>query len=244
MTIEKIIEQLGYKYKEVKIYLTALCLGESNIADIAAKAKMPRTSVLVITEKLRRDGLLSYYATRVRKYWVATNPETLLARLEEKAKSLQSILPELKILQHSTIAPKPNVTMYTGKNEIRRIFDDMIETKQNISGIAAWRDLTEVLGLGFLNDFFETQVNHFLKVRLITPENEETITLKSGDSGRMRETRFLPDAVPLNSANFIYGNKVAIISLNSSFPTGVLIEDPSVHGTMEMLFEKLWRGEI
>ncbi len=244
MTIEKIIQELGYKYKEVKVYLAALCLGESNVADIAAKAKMPRTSVSVIIEKLRKDGLLNFYSTRFHKYWVATNPETLLGRLKEKEKSLESIMPELKTLQHSSRTGKPNVTMHAGAHEIKTIFADMIASKQNISGIVAWRDLSDVLGTEFLEDFFKTQREHFLKVRLITPESDTTRALKAGDAGHLRETRFLPGRVPLNTANLIYGNKVAIISLVSNFPTAFLIEDADVHNTMQLMFEKLWSAEI
>lgn len=244
MNIEKIFQELGYKYKEVKVYLAALGLGESNISDIAIKAKMPRTSVAVITEKLRKDGLLNYYRTRVRTYWVAENPETLLKRLHERANNLQSIMPELKILQRSLNAPKPSVRMYNGGHEIKLIFEDIIDSKKNISGIAAWRDLINVVGSDFIDDFFKTQIEHFLKIRLIVPENDTTKELKSKDGGKMRETRFLPSGLPLNTASFIYGNKVAIISLNNVFPTAVLIEDMDVHNTMELFFEKLWKGEI
>ena len=244
MTIEKIIEELGYKYKEVKVYLAALVLGESNVADIAEKAKMPRSSVSVIIEKLRRDGLLNFYSTRVRKYWVATNPETLLGRLQAKAKSLESIMPELKTLQHSANAAKPNVKMHAGADEIKLIFNDMIACKQNISGIVAWCDLEAVLGADYLADFFKTHKEHFLKLRLLTPDNETTRKLKAGDQGNMRETRFLPGSVPLNTANLIYGKKVAIISLANSFPTAFLIEDADVHNTMQLMFEKLWNAEI
>ena len=180
----------------------------------------------------------------MRKYWVATNPETLLGRLQAKAKSLESIMPELKTLQHSANAAKPNVKMHAGADEIKLIFNDMIACKQNISGIVAWCDLEAVLGADYLADFFKTHKEHFLKLRLLTPDNETTRKLKAGDQGNMRETRFLPGSVPLNTANLIYGKKVAIISLANSFPTAFLIEDADVHNTMQLMFEKLWNAEI
>ncbi|MEI6316285.1 MAG: hypothetical protein WCO65_00985 [bacterium] len=38
----------------------------------------------------------------------------------------------------------------------------------------------------------------------------------------------------------MYGNKIAIISLNESLSTGFLIEDDDVQNTMTILFEELW----
>ena len=242
MNIEKIIQQLGYKYKEVKVYLAALMLGESNVADIATKTKMPRTSVAVIVEKLRKDGLLSFYSTRVKKYWVATSPEVLLGRHQENVKSLQSIMPELKTLQHSQGGLKPSVKIYTGAEEIGMVFDDMIATRKNVSGIVAWCDLNQVLGEEFVTEFLRKQQENFLKLRLIVPENETTKKLKAADSCTARETKFLPDKIPLNTANFMYGNKLVIISFNNSHPTAFLIEDLDVHNTMALFFSKIWES--
>lgn len=99
MQNQKVIEQLGYTAKEAKVYLTVLGLGECHISDVASTLKMPRSSVQVIADKLYKDGLLNFYIMRRYKYWVAENPERLIATLEKRKEIIQGALPELMALR-------------------------------------------------------------------------------------------------------------------------------------------------
>lgn len=244
MNIQKVIEQLGYKRKEAEFYLAALFLGESKISDLAEKLKMPRTSALMIAEKLQKEGLLSYYVKRFNKYWVAENPDKLLLKLKDLEASLRSVLPTLKAMELKTALGKPTVKVYVGASEIQLIFADIILTKRNFEAIIAWDDLTKVLGAPYVTSFIDTQVSHFLKLRLMTPLGEAGQRLKERDAKEGRETRFLSkhNAKPLNTATFIYGNKIALISLGEALATGFLIEDIDVHNTMTVFFEGLWEA--
>jgi PAS domain S-box-containing protein len=102
MQLQKVIEQLGYSGKEAKVYLAALALGEAHISDIASKVGMPRSSVQTIVDKLRRDGLMTFYVQRRYKYWVAENPERLLANLRRREETMQSAMPRLEALRRSS----------------------------------------------------------------------------------------------------------------------------------------------
>jgi len=241
MQIEKVIEKLGYKRKEAQVYVAMLLLGESTVADIASKAKIPRTSTLIVMDKLYRDGLINYYTKRQRKYWLAENPEKILSHLQEKQETLRSYLPRLKALRQNAINGQPMMRVYNGAKEIRHILEDIIETKHDFLGIVAWNDLVDHLGQEYINDFISTQINHFLKVRFLIPKTEQAVRFKESDGKQSRETRFLPPHIRcLDTATFIYGKKVAIISLNPTMPTGFVIDDPDVHKSMTIFFEELW----
>lgn len=99
MHVQRAIEQLGYTPKEAKVYLAALSLGEAHISDIAEKVKMPRTSTQVIMDKLHRDGLVNFYVQRRYKYWVAENPERLLATMEKRERAMREALPSLDAMR-------------------------------------------------------------------------------------------------------------------------------------------------
>ena len=239
--IQRVIESLGYKKKEAEFYLSSLSLGESRISDLAQKLKIPRTSALVIAEKLQKDGLMSYYVKRLNKYWVAENPDKLMLKLKEIEITLKDVLPELKSMELKTVVGKPTVKVYVGAKEIQLIFADIILTKHNFRAIIAWDDLAMILGERYVSDFINTQVGHFLKLRLLTPKNNSTQKLKEYDNKESRDTRFLSSLTTgLNTATFIYGNKIAIISLNETLSTGFLIEDIDVHNAMGIFFEELW----
>jgi|GEM_PF-1074859 PAS domain S-box-containing protein len=97
--IQKIIEQLGCTPKEAKVYLATLGLGEAHVTDIASKTKLPRTSIQVIVEKLRKDGLMNFYVRRRYKYWVAENPEHLLSNLRKREEAMRAAMPALAAIR-------------------------------------------------------------------------------------------------------------------------------------------------
>lgn len=106
MQTQKIIEQLGYTAREAKVYLAALSLGECHISDIAEKVKLPRTSVQTIVDKLHKNGLMNFYVMRRYKYWVAENPERLLANLKRREEMMLEALPKLNTLKKESRSSK------------------------------------------------------------------------------------------------------------------------------------------
>ena len=240
MHLKSVIEQLGYSPHEVTVYLAALELGGSTTTEIAAKSRLPRTTVNLIISSLQRKGLMNAFLKRRRKIWAAENPERLLITLREREAALKIILPELQSLRRDT-GVKPTVRTYSGAEEIKQIMTDILETKHHVLAIISWDEWINVLGKDFVDDFIESRFRHFLRIRLLTPKTKSAIALKERDSKELRVTQFLPDSAGITNTNFIYGNKVAIISLNTKRPVGILIEDQDIHHTMEVLFESLWR---
>jgi sugar-specific transcriptional regulator TrmB len=240
MNLRTAIEQLGYSPQEVTVYLAALELGGSTVTEIAAKAKLPRTTVNLVIHSLQKRGLMNAYLKRRRKILTAENPERLMTALKENEATLAMVLPELHSLRRDMEA-KSTVRTYNGPQEIRQIMNDMLESKHHISAMLSWDDWTELMGKSYMEDFIETRYRHYLRIRLLAPKTKNALTLKQKDSQELRVTQFLPELVTITNANFIYANKVAIISLNKKKPMGILIEDEDIHHTMEILFENLWR---
>lgn len=108
MQNQKVIEQLGYTPKEAKVYLTALALGEAHISDIAEKAHLPRSSAQVIVDKLHTDGLMTFYVMRRYKYWVAENPDRILANLERREQNVRDAIPGLQKIRKQARSNRRN----------------------------------------------------------------------------------------------------------------------------------------
>lgn len=240
MHIRSAIEQLGYSPHEVRVYLAALRLGESTATDIAEKTRIPRTTVNLTIDSLSRKGLIYTYLQNRRKILTAVNPAKLLIRLKEREAALRTILPELQALRHD-IGDRLTIRTYSGAGEIKQIMNDIIETRHHMSAILSWDDWVTLLGHPFMDDFVENRVQHSLRIKLLTPRTETALELKEKDGKELRTTRFLSDSISINNSNFIYGNKVAIISIKTKQPVGILIEDEDIHNTMEVLFENLWQ---
>lgn len=239
MHTQKIIEQFGYKPNEAKVYLGVLNLGESTVSEIARHTNLPRTSVQFIVNKLHLDGLLNFYTKKRSKHWVAEKPEKFLLQLKEKEIAFESVISKLNTLKKQE-NHKPSIKIFNDLEEIKLIFQDILDTKNNISAIVPWVNLIKVFGEEYINDFIESRVAHFLKVRLLTVKIKETINLKKYDAKEMRYTCFLPQRCTITDAILIYAHKVAIISLHEKTQVGFLIEDENITHTMRVLFEELW----
>ena len=110
-----------------------------------------------------------------------------------------------------------------------------------LKSLQLWDELVALLGKSFMEDFIEKRIQQHMRVQLLTPQTKMSLALKQKDAEELRITQFLPDSITINNSNFIYGNKVAIISLKTKHPVGILIEDKDIHHTIEVLFESLWQ---
>lgn len=239
MHLRRIIEQLGYKTNEVRVYLASLQLGAATISEIAGAVKLPRTTVQLIIEHLESNAMMNFFIKKRRRYWIAENPERLLISLKERETALREVMPELQGLRRET-GVTPTVRSFSGSDGIQRILDDIIESKHHIASITSMEDFLQLIGEDF-NDFVKRRYNRFLQIRLLTNRSQETEALKKRDAQELRQTRFLPKTCAVHNANFIYGDKVAIISLNKKHPVGITIEDKDIAETQLILFESLWQ---
>lgn len=239
MHLQRVVEQLGYGELEAKTYLASLNLGEATVTEIALKARIPRTSCYHALEALRKDGLMRFYVKKRRRYWIAENPSQLSIILRTKEAALKEALPELQGLRHET-GVKPTVRFYDGNEGIRVILSDILEEKRHILSLTSLEDMLILLEERF-RDFIRERHTRFLRVRFLTNRSPETLALKKRDAEELRTTRFLPEEYRLRNSTFIYGNRVAIMSLNKKRPVGIIIEDEDIAETQTMLFESLWR---
>jgi hypothetical protein len=217
-------------------------MGEGTIADLSEVVAMPRTTVAELLAEMNKHGLMNYYTKKNRKIWVAENPDKLMVIVKEREAGLKAVLPQLHAMKFDSGLAKPNIRCYIGAKEVQNIYDDIIESKHHIQAVVSWDDVHEFLGADFMNDFIERRYNHFLKVRLITPRTALSQKLKSRDALESRQTRFLPENVELRHvSNFMYGDKVAMISFNRKNPTGIIIQDPDIAHAQALYFESLWQ---
>lgn len=224
------------------MYVTSLNLGDATISEIAQSAKIPRTSVQVIVQELAKKDLMNFFVKRRRKYWVSESPEKLLIGLKEKETALKEVMPDLQALRYNT-GVRPTVKFYNGTEGIRLILSDVIESKHHILSLTSMEDAMRLLSDDF-RDFIERRRNNHLRVRFLTNRSPITEDLKKRDSEELRHTRFLPSGFELKNANFIYGDKVAIISLNKKLPVGIIVEDNAIASTQTALFEAAWSGSL
>lgn len=229
---------MGFSRAEADIYLASLELGESTISEIANKAQVTRSSCYESIKKLISTGLLSILRIGSKKLYKAESPDKLLALLQEKETLIRDVLPQLKS-RHRIHDGKPALYTYQGREGFRAVLNDILEKQHTLFAITSIDSALEVLGEDF-KDFIEERHKKHLKVHLLTNKTDESLELKKKDSAELRVTKFLPSESVLATANFIYGNRIAIVSLVSKNPFCLIIEDPAIVQTYMTLFEIAW----
>ena len=220
------------------MYLVSLELGEATIADIALKAGIPRTTCQHVISHLRARGLMSYYAKQRRKYWVAENPQKILLRLEEQEALLRNAMPRLQTIQR-TITACSTLRPFCGEKETRQIFDDIIETKCHVFSLVAVDAMHDIFGDVFTN-FVSRRFTRHLNDSLLANRSPLSLQFRKNDAKELRQTRFLPSALDMRNATFIYGDKVAIFFLCKTKPAGIIIQNHEFLATQKSLFNYLW----
>ncbi|PJE50728.1 MAG: hypothetical protein COV29_03260 [Candidatus Yanofskybacteria bacterium CG10_big_fil_rev_8_21_14_0_10_36_16] len=239
MEIQKIIQNLGLTEKEAAVYLASLELGDEKLFKIAKTAHIPRTSCYNMVKSLISKGLISVFKTGTGQFYKAESPERLLNSLRENEISLRKILPQLKS-KHQETNNKPRVYFYENAQGIKTILEDILIKQHPLMAITSVDDALNVLGDNF-RDFINKRHKKYLRVRLLTQKSDYSLELKNRDEQELRRTKFLPVDFIFKTANFIYGNRIAIIDFQRKNPFGLIIEDENISETQRMLFEITWK---
>ncbi len=238
MQLHSLIERLGYSPHEAAVYLSALALDGSTETELAAHAKLPRTTVASVVLSLRKKELMNAYLKGRRRIWNAEDPSRLLSSLTEREAALRAALPMLHSLRRGKEASW-SFRVHEGTEGIRHILSDIVASKHHVRAILPWDDWVALLGVRLVARFASVRKRHFLRIHLLVPRTRLAAGLVASDGVNLQVTRFLPEGVSIGSAHFLYGNKVAIVSLGAR-PKGVIMEDPGIRTTEGVLFESLW----
>lgn len=137
---------------EIRVYLTLLKLGTATAGEITKKSGVNRTNVYDALDKLLSKGLVSFVIKSNIKYFTAGDPTKILEMLKEKEmkiktskKKINRILPELLRIYKITEIEQ-EVNLYTGKEGIKSLLEDVIKTKNDIFVFGAEGKFKDLFG--------------------------------------------------------------------------------------------------
>ena len=237
---------LGFGNKEASVYLALLELGPSTTAEISSRAGINRTTGYDILESLIKDGLVTPLGeTKIQKF-VAENPDKVIVFLEKKIKQEENrlkkaynLLPELFSIYNTE--EKPKVKYYEGVNKIKEAFEDTLTAENEILGYAVGTDAFGAVGEEYLRDYFKRRVLKNIKVRVIAPDDPDTLKVIANDKEELRESLVVPrDKFYFTTETNIYNNKIITVSWKEKF--AVIIESKEMADAQKKIFELAWIG--
>lgn len=239
MPLEIDLKQFGFDEKKARIYLAVLELGEAKAAEVAKKSGIERPTCYDILNKLVQDGLISFFDKRGVKHFVAEDPEKIQVRLAEKERALNQLLPELKSVYNS-LKTKPKIKFFEGLAGIKTILEDTLTPHdKQLLGILSMRDLYEIPGKEFMDNYVKRRIEAKVKLRVIRSRIKEVGETWPTNPKEYRELRYAPEKLSFPVTIYIYDNKVGIIGTKKE-NFGMLIESEEFFETFKNLFEVLW----
>ena len=138
MEASEILQKIGLSKGESRVYLKLLELGEAKTGLLSDKAKVSRSKIYEILEKLKEKGLASSVIKENIAYFSAGSPENLKDYIEKRKKDvlddekeLSDIMPQLLGLNNLK-KEKQNSLVYEGYKGIKVVFNQILdELKKN-----------------------------------------------------------------------------------------------------------------
>ena len=133
--LEKYLQDIGLSDKEASVYLALLAFDHTSVIELAAKTKINRSTTYVVLESLAKKGLVSETTIGKKTHYQAEPPErleTYVERrkvvLEEQAKRLRDIIPQIKTIQRET-GERPLVKYFEGREGIISANEEFYSTR-------------------------------------------------------------------------------------------------------------------
>lgn len=234
---EEQLKGLGLTDNEIKIYLLLLQKGALNPYSISEDTGFHRGYIYDSLEKMQEKGVVNTILIKNKKHYQANDPEILLETLNEKLKNLKSIIPNLKDLENKK-NEDTKVELHKGKYVYQTLIKDVIKTLESKNKTIYLIGIDEEILEKEIEPIYIKQYLNNLKVRKI----KEKIIIKKGLKKQKYSSldyKEIDEKYIGNTAQIIYGNKVAIFILGTpNYLT--IIENQEVAKTYIKQFEALW----
>ena len=236
MYLQEVLEEYGLSDREAKIYLAAINLGTSPIAQLAKKSGMKRPTAYPVIDDLLERHLLIMVPKGKKKYYKAENPKELIHRLDMQKNKLASALPQLEAIYLRNLK-QPKVRFYEGHNQLLKMYEEVFREKE------VWTITSDE----YFEVFSDSERRHFFRILIrqggiLYDLLEDTKRSREGVKAKYRtgvcEVKFLPDDMTMETDIYVFGNKVAQVSLENML--GVIIEDNAISKTQKSLMQFIW----
>ena len=236
------LERIGLTKNDRKVYLTLVEIGTVTVSNLLKKTGLHRSYVYDILDKLIKQGLISFNIKNNKRYFNAESPNRILQILKSKEQEIKEseteiskILPELAKRQEIAIE-KQEARIFLGKEGIKSILEDILNTKRNFVGFGAEGKFKDIFKWYF-NNWQKRRTELGLQYKIIY--NNKIKEKRPTREQKLVEVKFLPQKYEFPATTIVYGNKVAIIVWEGN-PIGFVLESGRTVKSFLSYFELLW----
>ena len=237
MNLQKTLKEYGLSEKQAKIYLACLELGSAPVQKISQKASLARSTVYEVLESLKEGGLISTFKKKKTKYFSAEEPQNVINLAKERVSSLEQALPEFNAL-YGQAKVRPTVRFYEGRQEMKIIFDEIINEADELLSFGSARDLLDTMG-DFWPKFVRRRVEKKIPAKVILSESKTAYERKRLGQKDLREVRMVPAEYKHNGTIVVWANKIAMFSLKKDL-VALVVESDVLAEMQRNMIKVIW----
>ena len=243
MDISATLHQLGLTDKEALVYLATLEIGMAPISVIAKKSKLRRSTAYEILKKLSEKGIAEFFVRKNTRYYSVVPPKLLIEKFRSSLAQLEIALPEMLAISNQ-IVHKPRITFYEGKEDLARLYLDVLTAKGEIRNYF----LPEAMFRYFSRDWLQTEIIEKLvelkkRVRVIMPDSADARAFLKDRQSDLRHQRLIASSMmQFKNEMAVYDGKVVIFSFEEDF--AFLIESKDVAELQAVIFDLAWESAL
>jgi sugar-specific transcriptional regulator TrmB len=242
--MENLLKGFGASEKESEIFMKLLELGAQPISVIAKYSGVPRPSMYVILERLKKLGLIEELERNGIKYvkCIAVNDLDDLIKLKEKkinylSKMLSAQKPELLSLENR-LSSTPRVKFYQGKLEVMKMYEELLKT-------GPFCALFNPKLVKKLMPEYHYKIGEIIKqkkwsIRELVVNCEEAFEYDKLFSSKLHKVKILPPSWYFECDIIIKDEITYMVSYGEVDLTGSKIINDSIAKTQQVLFEYVW----
>lgn len=243
MDLEKQLQDIGFDAALSKAYLALLEMEDSTVSSVAEKTKINRSLLYSILQRLLDKGLASYILKNGIRYYRAAEPTKILAELQEKQKTMKSLMPTL-LAMHSPKTKRPVSEILEGRDGLKTVLSDLLRQRKEWFAFNIPGKGPEIMG-PMIHAFEKDRQKAKIKLNVICIKTKDG--LKRGyEFSKMKHTkvRYMQDIYESPASNWIYGDRVVVIFWYKEFPFALRIIDKNLAESYKHHFESLWNHAL
>lgn len=246
--MEDSLNAAGIQGSLAKTYLALLNCEYSSPNELSITIDESRSNTYKLLDELVERGLAIRFDINKKLNYQAESPTHLLTLAREKKDAidyqelqLKSAVPSLLKTYYKN-HEQPSVRFYQGKEGIKEIFEEQIETGKPIQFLKTRADI-EFFGFKFMHQIRHLAPSAGINRRAFIPDTPEVpIKHKKSDKKMLLDrTWYKPEDYTAPVEWSVFGNKVAIISFGKE-AIGMVIESPQIAESLRQMFQMLDTG--
>jgi sugar-specific transcriptional regulator TrmB len=242
--MKELFKNLGASEKEMETFLKLLELGAQPVSVIARHMGVPRSSMYLILENLKKIGIVEEFERAAMRYFKCISVKAIADVLEAKESKIRHTieildknLPQLKVLENKfTITPK--VKFFEGKEAVMKMYEGILKEK---SFCAYFNPQVEnpVMEIYFKKVEKAIKASR-LDVREFVVDGPKGRRYKKDCATKNHKIKILPKDATFDSDNFICEDRICMVSYDEKEVSAVVIFSEQLVRTQKAIFEQLW----